>query len=117
MSQDDDDDFDNTLTGMLALAESGSHGDSKLLHKTARGIEGLKDRQAAHATRLALLEEKMARVDAATTHDKIARIAQSEVKGVAKDVARVEKWLYAVAAAVGLEALHIVAQMLGAKAS
>ena len=116
MSQEDDDDFDQTLTGMLALGQS-EHGDARMLLKTARGIEGLKDKQARHATRLALLEDKMVDVKVACAQDRIARIAQAEVESVSKDVARLEKWLYACGAAVGLEALHIIAQMLTAKAS
>jgi hypothetical protein len=117
MSQDDDDlDFDQTLTGMLALGQS-EHGDARMLLKTARGIEGLKDKQAAHATRLALLEDKMIEVKVACQHDRVARIAKTEVSGVIKDVNRIEKWLYAVAAAVGLEGLHVIAQMLTAKSS
>ena len=117
MSHEEEDEFEQTVRGMRALAESGSHGDSAMLLKTSRGIDRLKDIQGHHTTQLALLEQRLNEVNARTSHDKLAWVAQKEIEGVAKDVSRIEKWLYAVAAAVGMEGLHMLVQLLGGKGS
>lgn len=117
MSHEEEDEFEQTVRGMRALGESGNHGDSAMLLKTSRGIDRLRETQAAHATKLALLEQRLGEVNARTGHDKLALVAQKEIAGVAKDVSRIEKWLYAVAAAVGMEGLHMLVQLLGGKAS
>ena len=104
--EDDEDDFDQTVRGMRALAESGSHGDSEMLLKTSRGIDRLRERQSSHNTRLALLEDRVTDMRASTSAEKIAQIARAEFAVVAANVNRLEKFLYGLAAAIGVELLH-----------
>lgn len=104
--EDDEDEFDQTVRGMRALAESGTHGDSDLLLRASRTFDRMREKVSSQDTRLALLESRVTDIRADTAPGKIAEIARTEFAVIADKVKRLENLIWGLASAVGVELLH-----------
>jgi hypothetical protein len=108
--QDDEDEFEHTVRGMRALADSGTHGDSDMLLRASRTFDRMREKQASHNTRLALLESRVNDIRADTGPEAIAKIAQTESAVIVEKVKRLENMLYGLGAAIGVELMHAAAE-------
>lgn len=106
----DEDEFDQTVRGMRALAESGTHGDSEMLLRASRTFDRMRERVSSQDTRLTLVESRIEDIRKDTSPDAIAKIAQTEFAVIADKVKRLENLMWGLASAIGVELLHALTE-------